>query len=838
MTVLSNHNPAKIPASEDQPGNSVDSAGAAEKTCRMPSARGESFELSPDELSELQQLASPELASKQERDFVLAALLMQGNHLTERGLRRVLKSWTPFGERSLREFLIQKGMLTEEVMSEVEQQSRQFLQSLEKRSSWVDCRPTAARRTSLLLEKIDPSGRVAKVFGLSHIPRGAVDNEFRTFRTKYRLLYRLGQGGLGTVWLALDVSLNRYVAIKEILGPAHVQSVAAARFRREAEITGRLDHPSIVPVHILAENEADGRPFYVMRFLGKETLEDAIRDYHERRDAGQATPMGFHRLMTAFGSICQAMAYAHSRKVIHRDLKPQNVALDSFGQVIILDWGLAKMLSGDEGAAGPGTSRSEEGMDSSSDGKLRTGRGVFDNLDVTLAGQVMGTPMYMAPEQAAGRVDEIDEQTDVYGLGAILFAILTGYAPHELSHESLPSGSQMSALFDAIVDRSPTSPRKFNPQIPAALEAICLKAMSKDRYQRYASASALSEDIQRWMANQPVKALPEGTLQRLGRWNSRHRSLSRLLGISALAMALTGGFVAFESYQHREAREQFRIHAVADDTRELQAKLSHEINTLSENVRFLSTLPTAQALVEARQQQDRKAESDAADGLKRIFEGLMGVSPSYVAMTFGTHGIKEAGMGAAGPHVRVEDRAVRHGALRTNLREFLERHSPAILNLERWNVYIGIPGSFGTSAGARGLATVPSGEGEPAGRCLVAGTCVYDAKGGARVGAVVIECDLERLLREHLLIASHQDVEIILTDESGQGVMRFSREGGLVHVAPGEIPFEDEQRARSFLTSRNPEQVEIVSTRLSVARVPLSQADPRKFMGLILRFQD
>ncbi|OYW12405.1 MAG: hypothetical protein B7Z55_18310, partial [Planctomycetales bacterium 12-60-4] len=248
-----------------------------------------------------------------------------------------------------------------------------------------------------------------------------------------------------------------------------------------------------------------------------QTLEDAIRQYHERRELGQEDSLAFHRLLMAFVSICQAVAYAHSRKVIHRDLKPQNIALDDFGQVIVLDWGLAKTLGEEEPVTHLQNIQESQ---------------TPDNLDVTLAGQVLGTPLYMAPEQASGRIDEIDELTDGYGLGAILFAILTGCAPHEVSNESLGAGSQLSALLDVIVERPPPPVRQLNPNISAGLEAICLKALAKERYARYPSASALADDVQRWMADEPIAAQLESTSKRMRRWVGKHEVRDLAVNVS------------------------------------------------------------------------------------------------------------------------------------------------------------------------------------------------------------------------------------------------------------------------------------------------------------------
>ena len=222
-------------------------------------------------------------------------------------------------------------------------------------------------------------------------------------------------GGLGRIWLARDGRLNREVALKELLPHQVRNPEARTGFLKEAQITGQLEHPNIVPIYELGRHADSGRPFYTMRFLRGNTLRVAIAEYHRQRRDGESVAREFRRLLNAFVSVCHAVAYAHFRGVVHRDLKPENVVLGDFGQVVLLDWGLAKLLSEDgveaKGKTGDVVIRAEETM-------------------ATMAGAVMGTPAYMAPEQASGRGDLIDERTDVYGLGGILFEILTGEAPH------------------------------------------------------------------------------------------------------------------------------------------------------------------------------------------------------------------------------------------------------------------------------------------------------------------------------------------------------------------------------------------------------------------------
>jgi PAS domain S-box-containing protein len=305
-------------------------------------------------------------------------------------------------------------------------------------------------------------------------------------QTRYGFTSIHAVGGIGRVWLARDHQLDRDVAIKELL-PENASDVrTVARFLREARLTGQLEHPGIVPVYEVAGRER--RPFYAMRFVRGRTLSDAVHSYHVNRLKGREDPLEFIALLTAFAAVCNAVAYAHSRHVVHRDLKGDNVILGDFGEVIVLDWGLAKLVGQPD--------------ESENEPVQITPQGAQD-AGLTVQGEVMGTPGYMAPEQAAGRLNEIDQRTDVFGLGAIFYEILTGRPPFV--------GRDTFEVLQQAVRGEPALPRELWPEVPPALEAICLKAMAKARRERFSSASDLAQEVQRWQDVQRRQA--EGALR-------------------------------------------------------------------------------------------------------------------------------------------------------------------------------------------------------------------------------------------------------------------------------------------------------------------------------------
>jgi serine/threonine-protein kinase len=334
---------------------------------------------------------------------------------------------------------------------------------------------------------------------------------------RFRILRPHARGGLGEVFVACDEELHREVALKEIQGRHADHRDSRTRFVLEAEITGGLEHPGIVPVYGLG-HYADGRPFYAMRFIRGDSLQQAVEAFHKAdvpgRDVGERT-LSLRQLLGRFVDVCQAIAYAHSRGVLHRDLKPGNIMLGQYGETVVVDWGMAKAGSGADLAA------------NSAEGPLRPV--MASNTEPTRMGSVVGTPEFMPPEQAAGRLDHLGPASDVYSLGATLYCLLTGKAPFEAKEDG--------ALLQRVQKGDFPAPRQVKRNTPAALVAICLKAMALRPEDRYASARALADDIEQWLADEPVSAWSEPLAVRLRRWLGRHRTL--VTGVAAAVLVAT-----------------------------------------------------------------------------------------------------------------------------------------------------------------------------------------------------------------------------------------------------------------------------------------------------------
>ncbi|MEM7677227.1 MAG: serine/threonine-protein kinase, partial [Myxococcota bacterium] len=379
----------------------------------------------------------------------------------------------------------------------------------------------------------------------------------------------LGRGGIGRVVSAFDSHLQREVAIKELHHRAYPKgsndtASDLARFLREARITGQLEHPSIVPVYELGQRE-DGRLYYAMKLVRGRTLRqalDAAKDLKERM-----------ALLRHFVDVAHAIAYAHNRGVVHRDIKPENVMLGEFGETVVLDWGLAKLKDQTDEQPAPSSSSSRQinGSDAPN----------------TLHGEVVGTPAYMSPEQAAGLIHTIDERTDVWSLGAVLFEILTGTPPF--------TGATVENVIRQVITADLEPIRAAEGNAPADLSAIAEKALSKDLSKRYPSASALVEDVIAFQNGRQVAAYDYTAWDLIKKFAREYR-VAAIASVLITVTALLGGVATFAAYRQAVA-ESIRAHDAENDanaarldaeTKERQAHSNLSV-ALAEKARLLTS---------------------------------------------------------------------------------------------------------------------------------------------------------------------------------------------------------------------------------------------------------
>src|SRR5262252_8581551 len=362
-----------------------------------------------------------------------------------------------------------------------------------------DAQVTARDASTVISTKANECGSAEEFEMNTAGPAGNSEKAKRSAETlgelgEYELLEVVGRGGQGVVYRAHQKSLNRTVALKMISVGSWATEAHLKRFRREAEAAASLEHPGIVPIYEVGER--DGSCYFSMRFVEGGQLDQVIKQ----------KPMSIREAAELISKVARTIHYAHEHGILHRDIKPGNILLDAKGEPLLTDFGLARLTE----------------IEST----------------ITRTKEVMGTPSYMAPEQATGNNVAVSSTTDVYGLGAVLYQLLTGQPPF--------AGGTTYETIKLLLDTEPRQPRLLNPKIDRDLSTICLKCLEKDPNRRYTSALALAEDLEHWLKHEPIQAKPSGYFARGKKWVQRNPT-SALLAASLIALAAAAGWIVWKS---------------------------------------------------------------------------------------------------------------------------------------------------------------------------------------------------------------------------------------------------------------------------------------------------
>ncbi len=462
---------------------------------------------------------SPHVA---ESNLLFGLIALQNGLIDQDQLVIAFRAWTRDKTRALADHLVARGDLDAADRAAVEALAARHLKKHGGDAEKSLAAIAAGRST---IESLAGIGDPDIEYTLAHVAAVPTEHDGDSDRTasyavgsatsdgqRFRVLRPHARGGLGAVFVALDAELHREVALKQILEQHADDPVSRSRFLLEAEITGGLEHPGIVPVYGLG-TYGDGRPYYAMRFVRGDSLKEASERFHAdetlQRDPGRRS-LELRKLLRRFLDVCNAIDYAHSRGVLHRDIKPGNIIVGKHGETLVVDWGLAKSIGLPE--------RSESG-----DERPLTPSAASGSAE-TLPGSALGTPGFMSPEQAMGDLERLGTRSDVYSLGATLFCLLTGKPPY--------GGDDVGAVLRAVQRGDFAPPRAVDPTIESSLEAVCLKAMAPKPEDRYATPKAFADDVERWLADEPVSVYVEPLTARLGRWARRHKPI--VAGAAAL----------------------------------------------------------------------------------------------------------------------------------------------------------------------------------------------------------------------------------------------------------------------------------------------------------------
>jgi eukaryotic-like serine/threonine-protein kinase len=456
----------------------------------------------------------------------------------------------------------------------------------------------------------------------------------------YELLHVLGQGGMGLVYKARQKSAGRLVALKLIRADRLTSDADVQRFRNEAEAAAQLDHPHIVPVYEVGART--GHFFFSMKLIEGGGLDEQLDRF--RDDPQKAAQL--------VALVARAVHHAHQRGILHRDLKPSNILLDREGQPHVSDFGLAKRIEAD--------------------------------ASLTQTGAILGTPQYMAPEQTRSQKGAVTTATDVYGLGTVLYALLTGRPPFQ--------GETVLETLEQVREREPESPRRINTKVDRDLETICLKCLQKEPARRYGSAEAVAEDLERWLRGEPVVARPPGWTERLGRWMRRHKAAVWTASLLTLVLMIVGVVnVLWWVQQHTEAvKKQAAAETEARAALEEAIRLQeggHWVDALSAARRAEGLLAGSSVSQELQQHvRERRADLEMAKRLLdipiQIHASGRSYNPAELALTY-TKAFREFGIVVAAlGHGEAVERILA-STIRVQLVAALEDWALALLKFDR-----------------------------------------------------------------------------------------------------------------------------------------------------------
>ncbi|HEX6985216.1 MAG TPA: serine/threonine-protein kinase, partial [Planctomycetaceae bacterium] len=499
----------------------------------------------------------PTPAASADRNLLFGVLALQMDFVTRDALVAAMNAWAVEKGTPLGDILVRQGALRPELRALLDPLVAKHLEmhggDPQRSLAAVSSISPSARAALAGVADRDVQASLLRLPGEKPAPAGPADPlatravsvlSKEATGLRYQVLRPHAKGGLGEVFVARDAETNREVALKEIQSHAAADPEARSRFLFEAEVTAGLEHPGVVPVYGLGAYP-DGRPFYAMRFIRGDSLAQAIARFHSEQGktlSDSERNLAFRDLLGRFVDVCETLAYAHARGVLHRDLKPGNVMLGRHGETLVVDWGLAKVTGRPDTHAGNGASAAPTPATptAADEPALVPGSGSAP----TQAGRLLGTPGYMSPEQAEGRLDRLGPASDVYGLGATLYHLLTGKPPVE--------GGDLGEVLRKVRTGEIPPPREANPEVPKPLDAICRKATALRPEDRYATAADLAADVEKFLADEAVSALADSPLDRAGRWARRNRSAVRT-GVVAALIFFTAVFAAERWYANEQA---------------------------------------------------------------------------------------------------------------------------------------------------------------------------------------------------------------------------------------------------------------------------------------------